>query len=299
MKKVIISIPAYNEEKTLGSVLAEIKQVMSKTKYNWKILIVNDGSKDKTADVAREQGVIVINHPRNLGLAETFRTEMKECLALGADIIVHTDADGQYRANEIPLLLSYIDKGYDFVLGSRFMGEIEYMPFMKKFGNKAFSRVISSITKTKITDGQTGFRAFTKEVAKNIEITSTYTYTQEQIIRAVRQKYKIIEVPAHFDVRGGKTESRLMKGPFDYAIKAGINLIRVYRDYEPLKFFGRIGMTMILISVLLGIYLLFNDIIYGNAQLDKMVPTILLGSVFFLSGLQTILFGFLADMQKK
>lgn len=297
--KVIISIPAYNEEKTLGGVLDDIKRVMTTTKYSWKILVVNDGSDDKTADVARMHGAIVVSHPRNLGLAETFRTEIKECLALGADIIVHTDADGQYRAEEIPLLTSYVEKGYDLVLGSRFLGTIESMPLLKRFGNIAFSRVISNITKTRVTDGQTGFRAFTKTVAKEIPITSTYTYTQEQVIRAIRQKFRVLEVPAYFAVRGGKTKSRLMRGPLDYAWKAGINLIRVYRDYEPLKFFGRMGLSMILLSVLIGLYLVYNDVIYGNAQLDRMVPTIVLGSVFFLAGFQIILFGFLADMQRK
>ncbi len=299
MVKVIITIPAYNEEKTLGSVLAEIKSVMSKTKYHWKFLVVNDGSGDKTSDVARANGAIVVTHPRNMGLAETFRTEMKECMALGADIIVHTDADGQYRAEEIPVLINYIEKGYDLVLGSRFMGTIASMPIMKRLGNIAFSRVISNITKARITDSQTGFRAFTKDVAKNVEITSTYTYTQEQIIRSIRQKFRMIEVPVHFDVRREKTKSRLMRGPFDYAWKAGINLIRVYRDYEPLKLFGRIGLGMVIASMVIGLYLLVNDIIYGNAQLDKMIPTILLASVFFLMGLQVILFGFLADMQRK
>lgn len=298
MKKVVITIPAYNEERTLGAVLSTIKNIMSGTRHSWKILVVNDGSKDRTATVAKENGAIVASHQRNMGLAETFRTEMRECLALGADVIVHTDADGQYKAEEIPVLLHYIDKGYDLVLGSRFLGTIESMPLMKRLGNIAFSKVISNITKTKITDGQTGFRAFTKEIAKEIDITSTYTYTQEQIIRALRQKYNVIEVPVSFVARGGRTKSRLMSGPFNYAWKAGINLIRVYRDYEPLKFFGRIGLSMVGISLLTGLYLLYTDVIYGNAQLDKMVPTIVLASVFFLTGLQVVLFGFLADMKK-
>src|SRR3989338_2039261 len=189
--KVVITIPAYNEERTIGKVISNIKEVMKKTKYSYRILVVDDGSKDKTAEISKKSGAVVYKHPKNYGLAETFKTEMQKCLELNADVIVHIDADGQYLAREIPLLIKEIEKGNELVLGSRFKGKIESMPLIKRLGNKAFSRVISQITKTKITDAQTGFRAFTKEVAKKIKIISNYTYTQEQLIRAVREKFKI------------------------------------------------------------------------------------------------------------
>ena len=227
--KVIVTIPAYNEEEKIGEVITNIKTVMDETKYcyNYIVLVVNDGSTDKTVDEAIKAGAFVYSHNINKGLAETFRTEMKLCCELGTEIIVHTDADGQYKAEEIPKLIYQVEKGYDLVLGSRFMGTIESMTKMKRFGNKAFSRLISLLTKRKISDGQTGFRAFTRKVAEEIPIESNYTYTQEQIIRACQKDYKIIEVPAYFAKRDSGP-SRLMKSPLNYAIRAWKNIIRIY-----------------------------------------------------------------------
>lgn len=294
--KVIVTIPAYNEERTIGKVLEHLKKVMDAHKYDYEILVVDDGSKDRTAEIAKKAGAIVYSHPRNYGLAEAFRTEIEKCLERKADIIVHTDADGQYRAEEIPKLINELKKGYDLVLGSRFMGTIEYMPALKKWGNKAFSRVISNITGTRITDGQTGFRAFTREFAEKVNITSTHTYTQEQIIRAVKDKYRVKEIPAYFAKRGGKTKSRLMKNPFDYAFKAWINILRTYRDYEPLKFFGFVGTGFALAGVLIGLYVLYT---FATTGVVGGLPRVLLVVLLLSMGLQIILFGFLADMKRK
>ena len=292
--KVIITIPAYNEEKTLGKVITDIKNVMNKTRYKYKILIVDDGSTDNTAKTAKQAGAIVYSHPRNYGLAEAFRTEIKKCLELKADIIVHTDADGQYLASEIPKLIEpVIKKQADLVLGSRFKGHIESMPLIKRLGNKAFSKVISNITHTKITDGQTGFRAFTKEVAEKIQIISNHTYTQEQVIRTLKNKFKVLEVPVYFAKRDGK--SRLMKNPFEYAIKAWINIFRIYRDYEPLKFFGLFGGIFFLLGFLIGIWLFY---LFFTTRIVGHYPSIMLSVLLMSIGLQIWLFGFLADMKK-
>jgi len=233
--KIVVTIPAYNERRTIGPLISGIRKVMIENKYDYEILVLDDGSKDNTVQIAKKKKAIVFSHPKNYGLAETFKTEIEKALELKADIIVHIDADHQYLPKEIPKLIDGIKKGYDLVLGSRFKGKIEHMPLIKRFGNKAFSRVISNISGLKISDAQTGFRAFTKEVARKINITSNHTYTQEQIIRAVKQKFRIKEVPVYFAKRKGK--SRLMSNPFSYAIRAWINIIRTYRDYEPLKFF--------------------------------------------------------------
>jgi glycosyltransferase involved in cell wall biosynthesis len=293
--KVIVTIPAYNEERTIGKVLDTIKKVMDSNKYDYRILVVDDGSADRTANIAKQHGAIVYSHPKNYGLAEAFRSEIQKCLELNADIIVHTDADGQYLASEIPKLIEETKKGYDIVLGSRFLGKIEYMPLLKKWGNRAFSRVISNITGVKITDGQTGFRAFTKEFAEKVKITSDHTYTQEQIIRAIKDKFRVKEIPVYFAKRGGMTKSRLMKNPFDYAFKAWINILRVYRDYEPLKFFGIIGSLFILFGILIGIYILY---VFFTTHLVGGLPRVLLTVLLISMGLQIILFGFLADMKK-
>jgi glycosyltransferase involved in cell wall biosynthesis len=297
VNNIIISIPAYNEGKTIAGVIKEINTVMNKTNYKFKILVVNDGSKDDTAKQAKQSGATVYSHPKNYGLAETFRTEMDQCLLYNPDIIVHTDADGQYQAKDIPRLIRQVEKGYDLVLGNRFRGGIEHMPLLKKIGNKAFSRVISHIVGKTIGDGQTGFRAFTKEVAEKVKINSSHTYTQQQIIVAIKEKFSIKEIPTRFRVRGAKTKSRLMKNPFEYAFKAWINILRVYRDYEPIKFFGIFGTLFLGVGSIIGIGLLFLFAIKGT--IEGRLPTAILSALFILVGVQIILFGFLADMKKQ
>src|SRR3989338_11435556 len=133
--KVLISIPAYNEEKTLRKVIEEINEVMSKTKYRYNILVLNDGSTDKTVDIAKKAGAIVYSNPYNLGLAETFKNEIKKFLELNYDVMIHTDADGQYYAKDIPRLLKEIENGNDLVLGSRFQNKNYNLPFSKRIGN--------------------------------------------------------------------------------------------------------------------------------------------------------------------
>ncbi len=293
--KILVTIPAYNEGKTIGMLIQKIKKVLDGKKYNHEIMVVDDGSTDNTRDVAERAGAEVFSHQRNFGLAETFRTEMERVAKKKADVIVHIDADMQYLPEEMPSLLEPIAEGKaDLVLGSRFLGKIEKMPLIKKWGNRAFSRVITNITGIKITDGQTGFRAFTKKVAEEIKITSTHTYTQEMIIRAVKNKYRIKEVPVTFKKREGGG-SRLMSNPLSFAVKAWVNIIRVYRDYEPLKFFGGFGLFLMSIGLLIGIYILWLLFNSGFGFIDTKIPTILLGTLFFLGGLQILLFGFLAD----
>ena len=287
--KIVVTIPAYNEEKTIAKVILDIKKAI-----NAKILVVDDGSRDHTMDSAKKAGATVISHPFNYGLAETFRTEMKEALNLNADIIVHIDADGQYLASEIPKLISAIEaKKADLVLGSRFKGKIESMPLLKRIGNKAFSRVISRVIGKRISDGQTGFRAFTREIAE-MGITSDHTYTQEQIIRAAKHKKRIVEVPVYFARR--KDKSRLISHPFEYAVRAWINIFRIHRDYNPLKFFGFIGLFFISLGLALGIWILITLIQEGNVG---GIPRVILTALFIMSGIQIGVFGFLADMNKK
>lgn len=290
--KIIITIPAFNEEKTIGKIVTEIKEIMNSTKYNYEIVVVSDGSKDKTEEVAGKAGAKVFSHPYNCGLAETFRTEIRKCLKLKADIIVHTDADGQYLAKEIPKLIEpIINKEADLVLGSRFKGTIESMPLIKKIGNILFSRTISKIVKFKVSDCQTGFRAFTKEIAEKIKLISNYTYTQEQIIKAAHQKFRIIEVPVYFAKREDK--SRLMKSSFEYAIKAWVNIIRIYRDYDPLKFFLKIGGTFLLFGISIGLYFTYLHFFLGGIKGHLGLLFLMMG--LLMMGIQIVLFGFLAD----
>ncbi len=290
--KIIISLPAYNEEENLPQVLEEIKEVMKKTDYNYNLLVLDDGSTDKTAELAKVAGAIVYSNSNNLGLAETFKNEIKKCLESGADIIVHTDADGQYYAEDIPRLIEEIKNGYDLVLGSRFIENNKNLPLSKKLGNKAFAKLLSKILRIKLTDTTTGFRAFTREVAAKINFINTFTYTQEQIIKAARQNFKIKEI----SIKTRKTrESKLFGSPLEYAFKAWINILRIYRDYEPLKFFGRIGLTLIIIGLLIGTWLTYLFITKGKVG---HIPLTVLTILLIIAGIQIITFGFLADMKK-
>jgi len=293
-RKIVVTIPAFNEESTIEGLIREIKSSLGACGYQYKILVVDDGSTDATAELARKSGAVVLSHPYNCGLGETFRTEIKQCLEMEADIIVHIDADGQYRPSEIPLLINEIENGSDLVLGSRFMGTIEHMPFMKRLGNKMFSSAISQITRFKIRDAQTGFRAFTSEVARKIEIKSKHTYTQEQLIKAVKNKFRIKEIPVYFAKR--KDKSRLINTTFGYAAKAWINIFRIYRDYSPLKTFGLMGSVFFAGGFALGLLLLQYFFATGTMPFTgSLVLTFLLLTV----GLFIILFGFLADMRRE
>ena len=292
---IVITIPAYNEEATLQKVIVNIKRAMANTKYNYKILVVDDGSTDNTAMAAKESGAVVYSHPKNYGLAEAFKTEVEKALEMNAEVIVHIDADGQYAAEDIPKMIKCIDEGNELVLGNRFSSDLKHMPFIKKFGNRAFSRVISQITGIKINDAQTGLRAFTKEAAKKIEIMSLHTYTQEQIIRAVKNKFRVKEIPVNFLAReSGK--SRLVKNPFDYALKAWIDIFRIYRDYTPLKFFSLFGLLFLVPGFIIGLFILYSLFTTGNVG---GLPRVMLTVLFISIGVQIVLFGFLADILRK
>jgi len=289
--KVTITLPAYNEEQDLDSVLKEIKGVMDSTDYNYNLLVVDDGSKDRTVEIAKINGALVFSNKRNLGLAETFKREMEECIKLKSNIIVHTDADGQYPAHFIPQMIEKVQEGHDLVLGARF-GKGNYSgSLLKKLGNIAFAKVFSGLLKTKLSDTTTGFRAFTLEVAK-FPLINNFTYTQEQLIRAGKAKMKVGEVP----ITTNKTrESRLFKNPLDYAIKAWINIFRIYRDFEPLKFFGVIGVGLFSMGVVLGLTIIGRVIITNDTG---GTPRVILSALLMFIGLQIVLFGFLADMKK-
>lgn len=292
--KIIISIPALNEERTIPRVIREIKSEMDKTSYKGKysVLVYDDGSTDATSGVAKKSGAIVRRNKRNLGLAETFKKEMAECIKLKADVIVHTDADGQYPAKYIPKMVKLIEDGCDLVIGSRFDKGDYSGSFAKKMGNIAFAHVFSNLLKTRITDTTSGFRAFTREVAE-IPLINTFTYTQEQLLRAGRNKMMIREI--HITTRKTRP-SRLFSGPIDYAFKAWINILRIYRDFEPLKFFGQIGLMSILLGLLLGLYIVGRIVFIGNSG---GVPRVVLSMLLIMLGVQVALFGFLADMNRK
>lgn len=288
-RRAVVVIPAYNEE---GSIEVVIKDVR---KYVDNIVVVNDGSTDRTENIARKEGVVVVSHRMRIGLGKTFRDGVTKAIELGAEIIVNIDADGQYEAADIPRLVSPIASGdYDLVMGSRFAGSIELMPKMKRFGNKLFTRVLISITGVGITDGQTGFRAFSKELAETIKIRGGYTYTQEMIIEAVVHKFRIAEIPINFRKRE-HGESKLMEGPFHFAGLAGSLLLRVLRDHYSMKLFGLIGILFSLSGILVFENAVFDWLNDGNIDMNIFIIALLLIS----NGIAFIFFALLTDMHRK
>lgn len=223
-KKIIISIPAYNEEESIGGVINEINKVMCKTNFIYQIMVLDDGSIDNTKEVTKRNGALYFSNGENMGLAYTFKKEMKICMDLGADIIVHIDADGQYPPKYIPEMIQSVINGYDLVLGSRFGNGIYKGPIGKKLGNLFFAKILCILMRKNIQDTTTGFRAFTPEIAQ-LPIESRFTYTQEQLIRAIQHKKSIKEIP----IIARKTRnSKLFKNILEYFYRATITILKIF-----------------------------------------------------------------------
>ncbi len=288
--KLVVTIPAFNEEKTIGKVIRNIPRDCCD---EVEVLVIDDGSTDKTVERARENGADkIVTFKRNLGLATAFRKGIETALEMKADIIVNIDADGQYDPNEIPVIIQPILEGKaDIVLGSRFLGNIEYMPIQKKLGNKLATKITSFLVGIPISDAQTGFRAFTKNAAMKIHVLSKYTYVQETIIQAVYKNLKILEVPCSFRKREGK--SRLISNIFTYAIKAGLVIFKTYLDYKPLKVFLFLGGALFLVGLLFGARVLIDFLQTGGVH---FLPSAILTAIFLIIGFQIVVLGLIAAM---
>ena len=222
--KIIICIPAYNEEKSIGKVIQEISLVMKKTNWHYQILVLDDGSTDNTKEIAIKNGATVVSNKINLGLAKTFQKEMEICKNLEADIIVHIDGDGQYPPRYIPRMIESILDGNDLVLGSRFGNGIYCGSIGRKLGNLFFAKIFCLLLRKNVHDTTTGFRAFTKEIAQ-LPIKSKFTYTQEQLIRAIRSKKTVREIP----IQARKTrKSRLFDSILEYFYRASITILKIF-----------------------------------------------------------------------
>lgn len=286
----IALIPAYNEEITIADVIHKTKPFVD------KILVINDGSTDTTKQVSIQAGAEVVDNIVNRGLGPTMKRGYEEALKQGADIIVQLDADGQYLAKEIPLLIQPIlENEADLVLGSR-LENIQYkMPIFNKFGNKSFSSVLRMLTGADVADGQTGFRAMRREVLETAMPDSKYTYTQEMIIKTAKEGWRIKSIPITF-VERADGESRLISHPFSYAWRSWVIITRTLRDYHPLKFFGLPGLAMILAGFVLGTSLVYKFAITGAIG---RTPSIILTALLVMVGVQLVFMGLMADMTKK
>jgi len=227
--KVVVMIPAFNEQKSIEYVINEIPKDLAD---EVDIVVIDDGSTDNTAAVAKKTGAKVIRHKVNKGLASAFRTGLEHALSLGADIIVNTDADGQYDGREIQKLLEPIISGRaDVVIGSRFKGTIEDMPFQKRIGNRLATLVTKLISGYKVSDAQTGFRAFNREAAQQLCVQAKYTYVQETLVQVTNLGLVLEEVPILFRKRKVGS-SRLISNIFKYALRAGPAILSTAFDYK-------------------------------------------------------------------
>jgi len=230
--KLIIQIPCYNEEKTLPITLSALpREVPGIDTVEW--LVINDGSTDKTAEVARAHGVDqVVSLPRNQGLAKAFLAGLETSLQAGADIIVNTDADNQYCAEDIPKLIDPILSGKaEIVVGTRSISEIEHFSPTKKILQKVGSWVVRLASKTDLPDAPSGFRAMSRNAAKRLNVFNEYTYTLETIIQSGQKNMAITSVPIR--VNDTLRSSRLIKGMPSYVVRSISTIVRIFVVYKP------------------------------------------------------------------
>ena len=291
--KLIIQIPCYNEAETLEIALNDLpKEIPGIDEIEY--LIINDGSKDNTVEVAQKWGVHhIVSFTQNRGLAKGFMAGIEECLRQGADIIVNTDADNQYCGEDIAKLVQPILKHTaDIVIGERPIDSIEHFSPLKKKLQHLGSRFVQIASNTNIPDAPSGFRAYSKEAALHLNVINDYTYTLETIVQAGRNHYAITSVPIRTNAE--LRPSRLFKSMFGYIKRSVVTVIRAFAMYRPFHFFGIIGTIPFSLGIILGIrYLiyLYYDPMTGH------VPSLILAAVLLLMGFQTYIIGFLADIQ--
>lgn len=287
--KLIILIPAYNEEKTIGEVINNIPTSFSGVD-NIEVIVIDDGSSDKTAEIAKKNGAIVFSFPQNKGLAKAISFGFSKAVESNADILVILDADNQYDSKEIGLLIEPLtQRKADIVLGDRQVKKLDHMSIQKKIGNRLVSKILSSLINLKISDAQTGFRAFNREAIARLHIFSNYTYTQETLIQAKYKNLKIIEVPVTFRERHDK--SRLISNIFTYAINTISLVSSSIVFYRSFKFFGI--MTLILFGIGIGLSIFILNHFYTTGAIRPYYPTTTLTILFLIiasvSGLITVI----------
>ena len=290
--KLVIQIPCYNEEETLPVVLKQLpRQVEGFDSVEW--LVINDGCTDHTVEVARKHGVDHFVHFRkNRGLAKGFIAGIDMCLKLGADVIVNTDADSQYKAEDIPKLVEPILSGYaDIVVGSRPIDHIEHFSFFKKILQKLGSSVVRLVSKTNVKDTTSGFRAISREAAFRMNVFNEYTYTLETVIQAGQKDLAIISVPV--GTNAYLRPSRLISSIPSYIRKSIATIIRIFVVYKPFRFFITAGVTIFMCGFLIGLRFLYYYLLgKGGGHIQSLI----LASVLLGAGFQVILVAFVSDL---
>lgn len=290
--KLIIQIPCYNEADTLEIALNDLPRELEGID-EIEYLIINDGSKDNTVEVAKKWGVHhVVNFKQNKGLAKGFMAGLDEALRNGADIIVNTDADNQYCAEDIQKLIQPIlDGKADYVVGARPIDETEHFSFIKKKLQHFGSWVVRKASNTNIPDAPSGFRAMSREAAMRMNVVNDYTYTLETIVQAGREKMAITSVPVRTNAE--LRPSRLFNSIWGYVKKSMLTILRAYMMYKPLKCFSFLCMPPILIGLAIGIRFL---IYMGMGQGAGHVQSLILACTLVIIGFLTLMIGLVADV---
>lgn len=291
--KLIVTIPAYNEEKSIGEVIKSIPRTI-KGIDKVEVLVLDDGSTDNTAQAAKNAGAdFVFKHKVNLHLAKTFRDAVVKALGLGADIVVNTDADNQYDQGEIPKLIQPIlDGKADMVNGNRQIDKLTHMPKSKKIGNTLGSWTIRLLTGVKIKDASSGFRAYTKEAVEAFNFLSRHTYTHETIIDASFNDIIIAEVPITFK-RRSFGQSKLISGVWSHIKSSGATILRTILMYKAFKMLVSLGALIVVLGAIGAVrFLAF----YYLGQGDGHIQSLIFSSILISLGFNAIMLGVIADL---
>jgi len=290
--KLIIQIPCFNEAEILPKTLSQLPKEIPGIEQI-EILVVDDGSKDNTVDVAREQGVDHIVHlPRHYGLAQAYARGLDACLRLGADIIVNTDADNQYPADAIEKLVRPILEGKaEMVIGDRGVRSVEHFPIHKRLLQALGSRVVSATAGLTIPDATSGFRAITRQVAMETMVLSNYSYTLETLIQAGAKRVRVDFVP--IKTNPPERPSRLFQSIRSYLVNSSVTIMRSFTMYRALRLFTAISLIMLLIGTAIGGRFAYYYII---GEGGGMVQSLILAAIFLIVGFITFLIGLIADL---
>ena len=293
--KLLVYIPAFNEEDTIKEAIQAIPKNIEGVD-SFDILVVDDGSVDNTAKLAKEAGAIVVSHGVNKNVGMAFRTALNYARDHRYDILVSIDADRQFNANQIPdIIKPILNNEADMVLGNRFSkGMPENMPKTKYWGNKQMSKLISFISKQTFTDVSCGFRAYGIEALLRLNLFGKFTYTQETIMDMVTKGMRVVEMPIDITYFKNGRVSRVASNVLSYAIKTLKIILRSLRDYKPMFFFGGSGGISIGIGLICVIIMFIHYLIAGQFTPYKFFGFIGLG--FLIWGALLFVIGLLADM---
>ena len=290
--KLIIQIPCFNEAETLEVTLNDLpKHIDGIDEIEY--LIIDDGSHDNTAEVAKKGGVhYIVRFRRNKGLAKGFMAGLDACLKNGADIIVNTDADNQYCGADIETLVRPIlDKKAHIVIGERPIDDTEHFTPLKKKLQHFGSWVVRKASKTTIPDAPSGFRAYSREAAMRINVINDYTYTLETIVQSGREKMAVMSVPIRTNPE--LRESRLFHSMWGYIKKSMLTIVRTYLMYRPLYFFFMLGSILALVGV--GFFVRYF-VFFCSGEGGGHLQSLILASTLLIVGFQTIVVGLLGDV---